>query len=68
MSDFDDYRGMVPYPVIFPETDAEVFTCHLQRKFGKAKAGTYDFIEAYCVDEDCDCRRNSIFVLNDKVV
>lgn len=66
MSDSGDYPGMVPYPVIFPDADDEVFSLVLPRKIGKAKAGTYHFLEAYCVDEGCDCRRNSIFVLNDK--
>ncbi|MDY0269171.1 hypothetical protein [Trichloromonas sp.] len=66
MTRFDDTPGMVPYPVIFPNGDYEVFTFSLPRKVGKIKSGTYGFIEAYCVEKNCDCRRNTIFVLNDK--
>jgi hypothetical protein len=66
MARFDDTPGMVPYPVIFPNGDYELFTFNLPRKVGKIKSGTYGFIETYCVEKNCDCRRNTIFVLNDK--
>lgn len=66
MMRFDDTSGMVPYPVIFPNGDYELFTFNLPRKVGKIKSGIYGFIEAYCVEKNCDCRRNTIFALNDK--
>ena len=64
MIDLNDFQGMIPYPAIFPETEEGVMCLTLKRKVGKARAGTYDFVEAYCVAEECDCRRATIFVLN----
>jgi hypothetical protein len=66
MDDLFDSPGMVPYPILFPEFEKEIFVHCLPRKVGKAKAGTYSFVEAYCVDKGCDCRRTTIFVFNDK--
>jgi hypothetical protein len=66
MDIFRDLQGPVPYPVIFPEADEGVVGLRLPRKVGKAKAGDYDFVEAYCVEKKCDCRRVTIIVFNDK--
>ncbi|MDF1579333.1 MAG: hypothetical protein P1P74_00990 [Desulfuromonadales bacterium] len=66
MNNFDDDLGMVPYPLIFPEAEEKMLGISLPRKVGKLKAGEYHFIEAYCVEEGCDCRRTSIFVVNAK--
>lgn len=66
MDDFRDYQGLVPYSVIFPDADEGVVGITLPRKVGKAKAGEYRCLEAYCVDPGCDCRRVVLLVLNDK--
>ncbi len=57
---------MVPYPLLFPDAEEGVVGLSLPRKAGKAKAGEYAFIEAYCVEEGCDCRRTAILVANSK--
>ncbi|MBE0504023.1 MAG: hypothetical protein IBX46_07810 [Desulfuromonadales bacterium] len=62
----NDNLGMAPYPMIFPDAEEGVVGVTLRRKVGKAKAGEYRFIEAYCVEQDCDCRRAAILVVNDK--
>lgn len=66
MGEMNDYQGMVPYPLIFPDAEEGVVGVTLPRKVGKAKAGEYSFVEAYCVEPDCDCRRAAILVVNDK--
>lgn len=66
MAEIKGFPGMVPYPLIFPDTEEGVVGLTLPRKVGKVKAGEYSFVEAYCVDEDCDCRRTVIFVINSK--
>jgi hypothetical protein len=66
MDEMDDFPGMVPYPLIFPEAEEGVVGVTLPRKVGKARAGEYSFIEAYCVEEDCDCRRVALLVVNEK--
>ncbi len=66
MDDFRDYQGLVPYPVVFPDADEGVVGLTLPTKMGKAKAGEYHCLEAYCVDPGCDCRRVVLLVFNDK--
>lgn len=64
MDDLSELQGVVPFPMLFPEAENGVFTLTLAEKVGKAKAGEYHFVETYCVDKDCDCRRTMIFVVN----
>ena len=66
MTAMNDYQGMVPYPMIFPNAEEGVVGVTLPQKVGKARAGEYRFVEAYCVEQDCDCRRAAILVVNDK--
>jgi hypothetical protein len=58
---------MQPYSVIFPEKSEPVMALQLDRKTGKIPKGTYGFIEFYCTDKGCDCRRTTLFVLNTKM-
>ncbi|GFO53999.1 hypothetical protein GMSM_10060 [Geomonas sp. Red276] len=41
-------------------------TLVLERKTGRIPKGRYTFVECYCTDPGCDCRRTTIFVINDK--
>jgi len=66
MNKLEDLVEMVPYPLFFPQTEEGVVNLLLPQKVGKAKAGGYSFIEAYCVQENCDCRRVSLLVVNEK--
>jgi hypothetical protein len=66
MDAFAGALGMVPYPLIFPDAREGVVGLNLPRKVGKAKAGEYSFVEAYCVEEDCDCGRTAILVIDAK--
>jgi hypothetical protein len=66
MDDLKDFQGMVPYPLIFPDAEEGVVGLSLQRKVGKAKAGEYAFVEAYCIEPGCDCRRAAVFVVAGK--
>lgn len=56
-----------PYSVICPEKDEPIATLQLDRKIGKIPKGSYGFIEFYCTDKGCDCRRTTLFVLNEKM-
>jgi hypothetical protein len=56
-----------PYSVIFPEKEEPVMALQLDRKSGTIPKGTYGFIECYCTDKGCDCRRTTLFVLNKKM-
>lgn len=60
------FPGMTPYPTLFPDAEEGVVGLSLPHKVGKLRAGEYNFVEAYCVDVGCDCRRTVIFVVNDK--
>ncbi len=42
-------------------------TLEISHKGGKTPKGRYEFIEFYCTDEGCDCRRVLIVVLNSKL-
>jgi hypothetical protein len=59
--------SLQPYAVIFPENDEPTATLQLDRKIGKIPKGAYGFIEFYCTDKGCDCRRTTLFVLNKKM-
>jgi hypothetical protein len=59
--------SLQPYSIIFPEKEEPVMALQLDRKSGKIPKGAYGFIEFYCTDPGCDCRRTSLFVLNDKM-
>ncbi|MBI5483985.1 MAG: hypothetical protein HY888_05940 [Deltaproteobacteria bacterium] len=59
--------SLQPYAVIFPENDEPVVTLQLDHKIGKIPKGAYGFIEFYCTDKGCDCRRTTLFVLNEKM-
>lgn len=66
MVEIKGFPGMTPYPMLFPDAEEGVVGLSLPHKVGKVKAGEYNFVEAYCVDVGCDCRRTVIFVINDK--
>lgn len=53
-----------PYSAIFPDSDEPILVLSLPRKLGKIPKGDYGFVELYCTDMDCDCRRVTIFVLD----
>uniref|UniRef100_A0A831UGR7 Uncharacterized protein n=1 Tax=Geobacter metallireducens TaxID=28232 RepID=A0A831UGR7_GEOME len=59
--------SMEPYAVIIPDSDEQVMALMLDRKMGRIPKGTYGFIEFYCTDKGCDCRRVTIVVLNEKM-
>lgn len=59
--------SLQPYSVIFPGTDEPVMAMQLDHKSGKIPKGNYGFIELYCTDKGCDCRRTTMFVLNEKM-
>jgi hypothetical protein len=56
-----------PYATIFPDSDEPVLILSLDRKQGRIPKGDYGFLELYCTDKGCDCRRVTIFVLNKKM-
>lgn len=57
---------MQPFQQIFPDTTAQMLTLSLDRKVGRIPKGDYIFLEAYCTDKGCDCRRVTLIVLNKK--
>ncbi|HEY5512135.1 MAG TPA: hypothetical protein VIK40_00695 [Geomonas sp.] len=57
---------MEPYPQIFPDSDDAVLTLKLDRKSGRIPKGDYSFVECYCTDPQCDCRRVTLAVINEK--
>ena len=59
--------SLQPYSIIFPEKEEPVMALQLDRKTGKIPKGAYGFIEFYCTDKGCDCRRTTLFVLNEKM-
>ncbi|AMV70912.1 hypothetical protein JCM30471_27190 [Desulfuromonas carbonis] len=66
MASIDKFPGMTLYPLIFPDAEEAVVGVILPRKVGKAKAGEYSFVEAYCTDPGCDCRRTVLYVVDGK--
>lgn len=53
---------LTPYSELFPDSSEPVMTMTLGQKFGKAAKGEYTFLELYCTDPGCDCRRVTILV------
>lgn len=64
----DNLSGMIPYFMIFPESEDGVLGLRLPKKVGKAKAGAYSFVEGYCTERGCDCRRTTVFIIGHKGV
>ena len=58
---------MEPYHQIFPAAHDPIMTLILKRKTGRIPKGTYGFIECYCNEPQCDCRRVTLIVLNEKL-
>ena len=58
---------MEPFHQIFPEATDPITTLTLPRKTGSIPKGSYGFVECYCTDPGCDCRRVLLLVLNDKM-
>ncbi len=59
--------SLQPYAVILPDTEEPTLTLKLDRKTGTIPKGTYGFVEFYCNDPGCDCRRVTLFVINEKM-
>ncbi len=57
---------MQPFLQIFPDSQEGVACLQLLKKTGRIPKGDYLFIEAYCTDKGCDCRRVTLFVVNGK--
>jgi hypothetical protein len=55
-----------PFNQIFPDAEYPVTSLTLERKVGKTAKGVYSFVELYCIDKGCDCKRVMIFVLSEK--
>lgn len=50
--------GMKPFFTVFPKVSAvETAALVLREPMGKAPADEYGFVEFYCADSGCDCRR-----------
>ncbi|MDT8441211.1 MAG: hypothetical protein RQ723_06090 [Desulfuromonadales bacterium] len=58
--------GMIPYQALFPQAREGAMTLDLPSKVGKVKAGLYHFVEMYCAEKGCDCRRLVLMVLDEK--
>jgi len=58
--------GMIPYQVLFPQAREGAMTLNLPSKVGKVKAGLYHYVEMYCAEKGCDCRRLVLMVLDEK--
>jgi len=56
---------MQPFHQIVPDAEP-VMTLVLRQKTGAIPEGTYGFIECYCTDPQCDCRRVRLVVVNEK--
>ena len=59
--------SLQPYSIIFPDKDEPVMALQLDSKTGRIPKGAYGFNEFYCTDKGCDCRRTTLFVLNEKM-
>jgi hypothetical protein len=57
---------MEPYHQVFPHTPDPVITLNLKKKTGTIPKGVYGFIECYCIEPGCDCRRVLLVVVNEK--
>jgi len=58
---------MVPFRQIIPASQDPVMTIVLARKTGGVPKGEYGFLECYCTDPGCDCRRVLLVVFNEKM-
>lgn len=59
---------MEPFYHIIPAADKPTMTLALTRKKGGIPRGRYSFIEYYCTEPGCDCRRVLLIVFNENVV
>lgn len=57
---------MRPFLDIFPDSQEGAACLQIEKKSGRIPKGDYLFIEAYCTDKGCDCRRVTLFVVNGK--
>jgi hypothetical protein len=57
---------MVPFQQIFPRSNDPYMELTLLSKYGKAAKGAYTFVETFCIDKGCDCRRVTLLVLSPK--
>ena len=57
---------MIPYQAIFPGAPVPVMKLQIARKTNGIPKGDYRFIECYCTDPDCDCRRTTLVVVDAK--
>lgn len=57
---------MKPYSAIFPHTEESTMTLKLDKKKGGIPKGQHVFLELYCTDKGCDCRRVIVVVVNDR--
>lgn len=57
-------KGMAPFHLLFPEiAKKEIRTATVMRGDSRLPADEYGFLELYCVDPECDCRRVLINVM-----
>lgn len=57
---------MKSYRDMFPEAAPPPITLEVEKKLGAIPKGSYRFLEHYCTEPGCDCRRVTLFVTNDK--
>lgn len=57
---------MEPFYLIVPEAEDPVMTLVLNEKRGRIPKGRYGFVEYYCTERGCDCRRVLLLVFNEK--
>jgi hypothetical protein len=57
---------MVPFQQIFPRSNDPYMEVTLLSRYGKAAKGAYTFVESYCTEKGCDCRRVTVLVLSPK--
>jgi hypothetical protein len=57
---------MEPFYLIVPEAKDPVMTLVLTEKRGRIPKGRYGFVEYYCTERGCDCRRVLLLVVNEK--
>ena len=54
------------FPIHFPEIAAEEIRIITFLRKGQLPIGSYAFINSYCADKECDCRRTFITVFKKK--
>lgn len=57
---------MTPYHEIFRHEPLPALTLDVARKSGGIPKGSYRFLECYCTEPGCDCRRVVVTVVNEK--